>query len=88
MKKLIPMLILLTTITFASNTPTNSIVKVYSSLSLPDYKQPWQTPNRIQVSGSGVVIDDNYIITNAHVVSNSKFTQVSKGNDSKNMLQA
>lgn len=82
MKKLL-IILTLSIITYASNLPTNSIVKVYASLSIPDYKQPWQTPSRIQVTGSGVVIQDDYIITNAHVISNSKFTQVSKGNDSK-----
>lgn len=83
MIKLILTLITTTTFIIAQTLPTNSIVKVYSSLSIPDYKQPWQTPSRIQVTGSGVVIQDDYIITNAHVISNSKFTQVSKGNDSK-----
>lgn len=82
MKKLI-LFLLTATILVAQNLPNNSIVKVYASLSVPDYKQPWQTPNRTQISGSGVVIDNEYIITNAHVVSDAKFIQLSKGNGSK-----
>tara|TARA_B100001063_G_scaffold243206_2_gene273349 strand:- start:12360 stop:13778 length:1419 start_codon:yes stop_codon:yes gene_type:complete len=84
LKKLIPLLlILITTITFASTQATKSVVKIHSSVSLPNYKQPWQSSNRIQISGSGVLIKDNYIITNAHVISDAKFVQVSKENDSK-----
>lgn len=62
---------------------SNSVVKVYSSLSIPNYKEPWQTSTRSQISGSGAIIDGNYIITNAHVVSNAKFIQVSKDQSSK-----
>jgi len=82
MKKLL-ILALSATILLAQNLKKDSIVKVYSSLFVPNYKQPWQIPTRKSISGSGVIIKDNYIITNAHVVSYSKFTQVSKGNDSK-----
>ena len=62
---------------------SNSVVKVYSSLSIPNYKEPWQTSMRSQISGSGAIIENNYIITNAHVVSNAKFIQVSKDQSSK-----
>jgi len=62
---------------------SNSVVKVYSSLSIPNYKEPWQTSTRSQISGSGAIIENNYIITNAHVVSNAKFIQVSKDQSSK-----
>lgn len=68
---------------FSQDLPINSIVKVYASVATPDYKQPWQAPSRYQYSGSGVLIENDYIITNAHVITDSKFTQVSKGNDSK-----
>jgi len=82
MKKLI-LITLLTISAIAQNLPTNSVVKVFSSLSIPDYAKPWQSSNRVQVTGSGVLIKDNYIITNAHVISDAKFVQVSKDNDSK-----
>lgn len=83
MKKLIVILISLTSIIYANNLPNNSVVKIHVSKSIPNYKQPWQTSNRIQVNGSGVIIKDHYIITNAHVVSDSKFVQISKGNETK-----
>lgn len=62
---------------------SNSIVKVHSSLSIPNYKEPWQTSRRSQISGSGAIIENNFIVTNAHVVSNAKFIQVSKDQSSK-----
>ena len=52
MKTLI--LILLTvTISFASPLPNNSIVKIFSSISTPDYKYPWQTSKISNYTGSG-----------------------------------
>jgi S1-C subfamily serine protease len=66
-----------------SNLSANSVVKIHASLSIPNYKYPWQTSQRSQVYGSGVIIQDNYIITNAHVISDAKFIQVSKDKSSK-----
>ena len=82
MKKLI-LFITLASIAISSELNYNSIVKVHSSLSIPNYKYPWQTSKRSQISGSGVIIQDNYIITNAHVVSNAKFIQLSHNQSSK-----
>ena len=82
MKTLLLTLILGISLT-ASTLVEKSTVKVYTSIAISDYTQPWQTPTRSQFSGSGIIIKDEYIITNAHVVSGSKFTQVSKENSSK-----
>jgi S1-C subfamily serine protease len=85
LKKLI-LITILAISSIASPLPTSSVVKVFVSSATPNYKQPWQTSNRIQVSGSGVIIKDNYIITNAHVVSNAKFVQVSKNDKAKRYI--
>ncbi|RXJ78733.1 hypothetical protein CRV03_01510 [Arcobacter sp. F155] len=85
MKKLL-LILTLSIFCFAQNLPINSVVKVFVSASIPNYKYPWQTSQRIQVSGSGVIIKDNYIITNAHVVSNAKFIQVSQDKSSKKYI--
>ena len=87
MKKIFFILILVTTNILLANLPKESIVKIHSSLSISNYAKPWQTPKRFQVSGSGVVIEDNYIITSAHVVANSKYIQVSKDKESKKYLE-
>lgn len=85
MKKLI-LIALMICITFAQELPTNSIVKVYASITAPNYKQPWRTNDRVQLSGSGVLIEGNYIITSAHVVSDAKFIQVSSDDSSKKYI--
>lgn len=82
MKKLL-LILTLSIFSYASNLSNNSVVKVFVSASIPNYKYPWQTSQRLQVTGSGVIIKDNYIITNAHVISNAKFVQISKDNSSK-----
>jgi S1-C subfamily serine protease len=46
----------------------NSVVKVFSTLRRPDPYKPWAKAAPQNVSGSGVVIEGNRILTNAHVV--------------------
>lgn len=46
----------------------DSLVRVYSSMRLPNPVRPWAKQNPVEVSGSGVVIDGRRILTNAHVV--------------------
>jgi S1-C subfamily serine protease len=53
-----------------------SMVKIYTIKDNPSYINPWDTGGPESVSGSGAVISDNRIITNAHVVSNNTFIQV------------
>lgn len=77
-------LILLTIITVFSNTlsaskiVTNSVVKVFSTLSIPNYKEPWQKNKLSKYVGSGAIISDNRILTSAHVVSDAKFIEIKK----------
>ena len=46
----------------------NSVVKVFSTLRRPDPYKPWSKAAPAEVTGSGVVIEGNRILTNAHVV--------------------
>ena len=48
--------------------PADSVVKVFSQMRLPNPVRPWTKQNPIEVMGSGVVIDRNRILTNAHLV--------------------
>ena len=68
---------------FAASLPSKSIVKITSSISLPNYQYPWQNGKIQEFGGSGAIIAGQMILTSAHVVSDSKLIQVSKENGSK-----
>jgi S1-C subfamily serine protease len=46
----------------------NSVVKVFSTMRLPDPYRPWTKQAPADESGTGVVIEGQRILTNAHVV--------------------
>ena len=46
----------------------NSIVKVFSTIRAPDLTKPWTKQAAREVTGSGIVIEGQRILTNAHVV--------------------
>jgi S1-C subfamily serine protease len=46
----------------------NSVVKVFSTMRLPDPYHPWNKQSPTEATGSGVVIEGKRILTNAHVV--------------------
>ena len=46
----------------------NAVVKIHSSRRPPDFLRPWTKGPLRQSTGSGVIIDGNRILTNAHVV--------------------
>ena len=58
-----------------------SVVKIYTTYRQPDFYQPWQMAAEGSLSGSGVIIDGQRVLTNAHVVANSVFVQVRKSGD-------
>ena len=66
----------LTEVSLANQNIQNSVVKIYTTQSNPDYDNPWNTSRPELGSGTGCVIKDNLILTNAHVVSNQTFIQV------------
>jgi len=51
-----------------SNRVENSVVKIYSTVRLPDLGKPWTKQAPKEITGSGVVIEGKRILTNAHVV--------------------
>lgn len=53
----------------AASDASASVVKVITTQRLPDFLQPWTKQNPSEISGTGVVIEGNRILTNAHVVS-------------------
>ncbi len=54
----------------------NSVVKIFSTIRAPDTQRPWNKTAPREVSGSGVVIEGNRILTNAHVVDYASQVQI------------
>ncbi len=58
-----------------------SLVKIFTTLQDPNYADPWRMDAQEEVSGSGCILPGHRILTNAHVVSNQIFIQVTKDGD-------
>jgi S1-C subfamily serine protease len=84
LKQTILIFILLTTSLVAN--PSNSVVKIFTAASSPSYKYPWQTSRISNFTGSGVVIENNQILTSAHVISDGKFIEIKKENNPKKYI--
>jgi S1-C subfamily serine protease len=63
-----------------------NVVKIYVTTREYDYFNPWQVQGRYNVEGSGAIINDQYILTNAHLVSNSTFIQVKRTGQTKKYI--
>ena len=48
--------------------PEDSVVRIFSSLRLPNPVRPWAKQNAVETMGTGVVLDGKTVLTNAHVV--------------------
>lgn len=60
-----------------------SVVQFFTVTKEPDYYEPWKLSFQNSLSGSGVILPGNRILTNAHVVSDQVFVQVRKTGDDK-----
>ncbi len=60
-----------------------SLVRILCTTQSPDYQTPWNSGRIGRGVGSGFIISNSRIMTNAHVVSNAKFIHVDKDSDSK-----
>jgi len=58
-----------------------SVVKVISVAANPNYNQPWQSGVQAMQSGSGAVMGNGMVVTNAHLVANYTFVQVQRQGD-------
>lgn len=65
-----------------ANGINRSIVKIYTVSKKPNYLEPWNS-TVVRSTGSGSIISDNRILTNAHVVANETFIEVKKYGDTK-----
>jgi len=58
-----------------------SLVRITATEVAPDYRAPWNAGMIGRGIGAGFVIDGNRIMTNAHVVSNSRYLTVERDGD-------
>jgi S1-C subfamily serine protease len=58
-----------------------SLVRITATEVAPDYRAPWNAGMLGRGIGAGFVIDSNRIMTNAHVVSNSRYLTVERDGD-------
>jgi len=66
-----------------SNQKTLAVVKIITESLEPDYIYPWQVDSTVQSSGTGVIIENNHILTAAHVVDNSLSIYIRKPGSDK-----
>ena len=65
----------------SQNDPLNAVVRIETVSTVPNYLLPWQNRTPQSSSGSGVVIQGNQILTNAHNVADSTLLTVRKQNE-------
>lgn len=68
------------------NSISSSVVKIFTVSEKPNYYQPWQMRNQRFSASSSVIIDNNLILTAAHVVSNSVYLEVKKSSNPKKFI--
>jgi S1-C subfamily serine protease len=71
----------------SSDRVQNSVVKVFSTVRMPETFRPWAKHAPQQISGSGVIIEGHRILTNAHVVLYANQIQV-QANQSGDKISA
>ncbi|OGR47675.1 MAG: hypothetical protein A2X40_10825 [Elusimicrobia bacterium GWC2_65_9] len=70
----------------ADAAPRRATVQIHFVAREPDWSQPWQYDRQRSGTGSGVVIDGQRILTNAHVVADSTYLTVRRSGDVKRWL--
>jgi Trypsin-like serine proteases, typically periplasmic, contain C-terminal PDZ domain len=56
----------------------HSVFRITNFQQRPDWKSPWKMKHTNKGQGSGFLIEDGFILTNAHVVSDSRMLLVNK----------
>ncbi|MGH1428209.1 MAG: S1C family serine protease [Arenicella sp.] len=62
---------------------SQAVVKIYTTSSAADYFTPWSMLGSGQSGGSGSIIANQRILTNAHVIANASYIQVQRQGGSK-----
>ena len=61
----------------------SSVVKIYVTTMRGDFALPWQTQSPNNGTGTGFIIKGRRILTNAHLVADTKFLRIQKSEDSR-----
>jgi len=62
----------------SSNKIEQSVFRITNFQQIPDWQSPWKIKSNTKGQGSGFLIKNNLILTNAHVVSNSRMLLINK----------
>ena len=60
-----------------------SVVKIHITTQREDFQQPWQAGSTGSGNGSGYILPGKRILTNAHVVSDTRFIEVQREGDTR-----
>lgn len=71
---------------YAAEPAHENIVKLYVTVNEPSYFTPWQMLGPFEAEGSGCIVEDNLILTNAHVVSDRTFILVKRSGQTKKYM--
>lgn len=71
---------------FAEQDIRRNIVKIYTTANEHNYTTPWQMEGYKNYEGSGCIIKDYLILTNAHVVSDHTFITVKRSGQTKKFV--
>jgi S1-C subfamily serine protease len=83
MKSLKHILLILTFLSISLYSSSNSVIKIFTTKAIANYKSPWQVSKISRYTGSGAIISKKRILTSAHVVAGAKLISIQKENDSK-----
>ncbi len=60
-----------------------SVVRIETTSQSPDYRAPWNAGEISDGIGTGLIIEGHRILTNAHIVSDARFINLSKEGNAK-----
>jgi len=66
-----------------SEVDLEAIVRVEVDTKQPNYRVPWNVGGMTSGNGTGLLVNDNQFLTNAHVVSNARLIYIKKVSDPK-----
>ena len=78
LKYMFSLLLLFLGVVFSGENYATSVVKIVVIKNEYSYDTPWNSPSQILSGGSGFLIEDEYIITNAHVIADAVAIYVQK----------
>ncbi|NGX31873.1 MAG: Serine protease Do-like HtrA [Chlamydiae bacterium] len=81
MKKFVFLFLGFFSVVFAQELILSSVIKIYKTGEVYNYSTPWAAPRHVDSSGSGCIIENNRILTNAHVVDGAVYLELKKANN-------